>query len=193
MLGGEVTDKFYESREWIMGDSAQKQWARRVASTGKVVLPTYGMDDVDSSTKAPVLFCDEGLIVAPDMLVMSRNGDSRWHEVKAKAVPTWRRFRPGPRWEHGIDFSLLGEYQDVERQTGSAVWFVVREESSPGDPARESKLDGPPLWLAITLQDAVRHGERRPEWPGGKSNPSRRGRHGEGGWLWPRAAMSIRT
>lgn len=184
--------KFEETREWIMGDSAQKAWARRVAASGKVVLPTYGMDNVDPATKAPVLFTRNGLRVAPDMLVMWATDDgaeSRWHEVKAKAQPTWRKFRPGPRWEHGIDFALLEEYTQVQGETGSGVWLVVFEEHSPGDPHKSSQLCGPPAWLAITLDDAKQKGELRPDWPGGKLRPRDRGRHGQGGWLWARNDM----
>jgi hypothetical protein len=186
--------KFEEKPEWIMGDTAQKRWAQIVARSGKVVLPTYGMKDVAASSKAPLLFTRNGLRVAPDMLLMQvvdGKSISRWHEVKAKGKPTWRRCHPGPRWEHGIDFALLKEYLQVQLETGAGVWLVVFEENSPRDAAIESPLDGPAQWLAITLNDAHRVGDLRIDWPGGKFNPRRRGKRGEGGWLWDRADMTL--
>ena len=183
-----MATKFEDSREWLMGDAVQKQWARTVAESGAVVLPIYGMDDVDSRTKAPVLFLGTELLVAPDLLVM-KPGLTRWHEVKAKSIPTWRRFRPGPRWEHGIDYSLLEEYKQVQSRSGAAVWIVVHEELSPLDADTESQLAPSPEWLVIKLDTAVRVGDRRPDWPGGKKS-SNHGRRGQGGWLWARSEMT---
>jgi len=179
--------EFHETREWKIGDSAQKKWARMMAKRGHVVLPTYGMVEQDAKCKAPLIFVDTTALVAPDMLLMARM--VQWHEVKAKAVATWRRYPPGPRWEHGIDFSLLEEYQTVAKKSESPVILVIHEEKSPLDDNEESPIDGPPKWLFISLADVFTYGDHRKDWPGGKFKADR-GRRGKGGWLWPRNKMS---
>jgi hypothetical protein len=180
---------FYETTAWKLGDSAQKQWARILAGKGRVVLPTYGMVEQDAESKAPMLFAMGGLLIAPDMLVMRPNFRSVWNEVKAKTSPSWRRIPPGPRWEHGCDWSLVLEYEKVQSQTGCHVWIVVQEVSSPRNPHDYTPLDGPLVWLGIALSTAMEVGDRRKDWPGGKCDPSRRGRRGMGGLLWDRAEM----
>lgn len=186
---GSAVDPFYQSREWLLGDGAQKRWARFVASRGNIVLPTYAMSDEDSSrTKAPVLYApDGGLLVAPDALVLRNGRGPRWHEVKAKGAPTWRWTQR--RWEHGCDWSLVCEYRQVQRQTGSPVFIVVHEELTPEDPARESPLVPADFWLIIPLAKALVRGQRRPTWPGGCKRPRDRGRRGMGGLLWARDEM----
>jgi hypothetical protein len=176
-----VSDAFRESAEWLMGDSQQKAWARLMAGRNNVVLPTYGIEEVDDRTKAPVLFVSDGkILVAPDILLL-KEGNGMWHEVKAKSSPSWRRFHPGPRWEHGIDYCHYRDYLEVERKSGSPVWIVIHEAKSPLDTERESKIGGPPLWLVIALSEISKTGEHRPKWSCGS--------RGMGGWLWPRSAM----
>jgi hypothetical protein len=176
---------FKQSPEWLMGAKQQERWARFVAARGGVVLPTYGMQEVDSSTKAPVLFHRDGLLVVPDLLVLSRVKPSCWHEVKAKSTASWRRMPPGPRWEHGIDFSLLKEYSKVENLSGLMAIIVVHELSSPANLSRESQLTGQEAWLWMTLAECVKNGQRRPKWPGN----GKHSRKGLGGWLWARSEM----
>ena len=182
---------FEETKEWLMGDKSQQRWAHIVADRGGVVLPTYGMQEVDATTKAPVLFHKDGILVVPDLLVMSKKNPPRWHEVKAKTCPTWRRFYPGPRWEHGIDYSLMKEYQEVERISGSKVVIVVHESASPVNPkeimvSEQDDLKGEEKWLWMSLDKCRAVGQARPKWPGG----NRRSRRNEGGWLWARAEMN---
>jgi hypothetical protein len=183
----------YQSREWKLGDSAQKRWAESLAR-GCVVVPAYALNPIDTRTKAPMLFRGEGeLLVAPDLLVLSRT-ECAWHEVKAKAIPTWRRnHRNGPRWEHGLDFWDFDQYRRVEEESGIAVHIVLFEERSPIDPrAEQRELTGPPMWLSALLQDLESWGEHRPDWPGGANNPANRGRFDQGGWLWPRNRMTVK-
>ena len=180
--------RFEDSAEYRFGDVAQCAWARRVVAGGGSVLPIYGMKDVAAETKAPVLFSPAGLKVVPDVLVM-RAGTIRWNEVKAKAVPSWRYTHQ--RWEHGIDYALLTEYAEVEQYTGVPVYLVVFEQRSPADLSTDSVLSGPSLWRWLSLREVRRVGERRHEWPGGKKNPNRRGKRGQGGWLWPVSAMHV--
>lgn len=178
---------FYESREWLMGDESQQRYARMKAERGVCSIPVYGMDNVDSRTKAPVMFVTgERIMVVPDLLLM-KDGRCQWHEVKAKSRPTWRRLNPGPRWEHGCDYSLATEYRDIQDESGGIVFIVVHETMSPVDDFSESKLIQSDLWLVISISEAFRHGDHRQRWP----NPSIGdfGRRGKGGLLWPRSAM----
>jgi hypothetical protein len=180
---------FYSTAEWIMGDGAQREWARFVAGTGMVVLPTYVMSDQAAENKAPVLLTAEGTLTAPDLLVTGIQAETRWHEVKAKSRPTWRRCSPGPRWEHGCDWCLAMEYQQVEAETGFSVFIIVHEDASPLDMQKESKLEGPEAWLSIRLEKALKVGQHRTDWPGGRAQPWRRGKRKMGGLLWDRSQM----
>ena len=177
---------FEQTQEFIMGDVAQKRWAEFVASRGGIVLPTYGMKDVSALTKAPVLLHADGILVVPDLLVLSTIRPHLWHEVKAKTIPSWRRLSPGPRWEHGIDYALLREYEDVQAMSGMSVLVVVHEKNSPLHDEIESAATGPEKWLYITLADCFACGDRRTNWPRKMGEGSRRR---QGGWLWPREQM----
>lgn len=181
--------EFRSRPEWLIGDSVQKAWARKTAKDGNCVLPAYALEDSDASTKAPVLFTGNGLLVSPDMLVLGFY--NRWHEVKAKAVPSY--FRKLQRWEHGCDYALFLEYEKVAKETGLPVCIIVFEMKSPSDPSKESKLikNATGSWLAIRLTEAREFGERRSDWPGGRVDPDRRGKRGMGGWLWPRDKMGF--
>ena len=180
---------FYSTAEWIKGDGAQREWATYVANQGLVVLPTYNMGDDLAENKAPVLLTADGVLTAPDLLVTGAQASTRWHEVKAKSRPSWRRFHPGPRWEHGCDWCLAMEYKEVQTKTGFSVFIVVHEDRSPQDTGTESPLSGPESWLTIPLSKALDVGEHRKDWPGGKANPNRRGKRQMGGLLWDRSQM----
>lgn len=185
------SDGFYETPEWLLGDGAQKRWARAVAKNGRVVLPTYGMDDVDSSTKAPVLFFNDELLIAPDILLLGGGKPPAWNDVKAKSIPTWRICKPGPRWEHGIDYACLTEYERVQSESGHRVYIVIHETRSPSNPLAKSELIESDTWLYMSIDDIRRSGDRRPDWPGGKLDKRRRGRKRLGGWLWDRRDMRL--
>lgn len=178
------------SREWKQGDTAQQAWAEELRKRGKCALPTYAFEDVAPETKAPVMLVPAGVLVTPDVLCMSATSGTSWHEVKSKTVPTWRRLPPGPRWEHGFDYSLLREYQRVQELSGAPVYIVIQETRTPVDPRNESRLVASGIWLYATLDCVLEHGSRRPDWPKRKGNTEDRGRNGEGGWLWPRSLMS---
>jgi hypothetical protein len=182
---------FSSTPEWKMGDGVQREWALKVAGSGRVVLPTYTMNDDQAENKAPLLLTSSGTLTAPDLLVTAINENTRWHEVKAKSKPSWRRCKPGPRWEHGCDWCLAMEYKEVQTQAVFAVYIIVHEARSPSNVSQDSPLTGPETWLAITLDDALKKGEKRKDWPGGKFNPKRRGKKGMGGLLWNRADMSV--
>jgi hypothetical protein len=181
--------RFEERPEYVMGQQSEELFARKMQVRGWAVLPTCDLTSVVKETKAPVLYAPNGGIsVTPDALIF-RDGKSCWTEIKGKTEPTWRIYPPGPRWEHGIDYDLVGHYLDVQESTDLRVYLVVHERKTPGDPRRQSDLVAADVWLRVSLADAQVIGERRTEWPGGKSAPSRRGRGGLGGWLWARDAM----
>ena len=184
---------FQDSREWRLGDNAQRDWAKIMGESGRIAIPVYGAESNALVTKAPMLFFMGGMLVAPDVLVMTP-AKNFWHEVKAKAVPTWRRCHPGPRWEHGIDFALIEEYETVQAESGADVFIIVWEEHSPTGNPRSGEdfrqyLRGDPEWLAISIAAAIKHGEHRKDWPKRNGNPSDLGRNGQGGLLWSRSAM----
>lgn len=179
----------FEGRpEYLLGHSAEVRWCRRLAAIGGVVVPVYGATDVDESTKAPVLFTPGKRLVSPDLLYVSKEHRS-WQEVKAKSQPSW--FRKLRRWEHGIDTDLVNQYRDVEQLSGIDLLIVVHEVRAPRDPERESPLVDSDRFLWIRLSEILKHGEHRPDWPGGRSNPSRRGRRRKGGHLWARSQMRL--
>lgn len=177
-----------DTAEFAFGDRTQRAWADELARAGRSVLPTHAFDEVVPETRAPMMVSPRGLLVTPDVLTFNPKGQIAWHEVKGKTEPTWRKFRPGPRWEHGFDYSLLAEYRDVQSTTGTRVFIVVGESRSPI--SEDSDELGPPgPWLYVSLNDVQEHGEYRETWPGGASEPWRRGRDGKGGLLWARRIM----
>lgn len=177
-----------KSKEWKQGDTSQQRWAEILTAKGNRVLPAYAFEDVVKETKVPMMMKPGGLIVTPDILCLSRKGIT-WHEVKSKSIPSWRRCPPGPRWEHGIDFDLIEEYQEVEEITGSEVYIIVHELKSPADPLNESDLILSGKWLVVKLKNVVHYGDRRLDWPKRYGNSSDLGRNGKGGWLWDRSIM----
>ena len=144
---------------------------------------------VFDAPSAPMVHQLAGDAVAPDLLCF-RAANALWIEVKGKTAPNWRRCRPGPRWEHGIDFAHLREYVAVREATALPVWVLLYELHSPAAPESKSRLSGPPGWLAIDLVLLERIGQRRLTWPGGPNEPHRRGKQGLGGWLWARKRMT---
>lgn len=175
-----------ETKEYRIGDSAQRLWAKVMAGRGHLVLPVYDLIDRDPSTKAPIAFLDDGLIVAPDLLVCT-GANNMWHDVKAKSKPTFRRVPPGPRWEHGIDWAIAKQYQEVELRSGMSMWVIVHELESPdGDQLVQREN----AWFGIPISRAFYVGDHRLDWPGGKAQPNRRGKDGQGGLLWGRNAMT---
>lgn len=175
--------------EWSRGDTAQRRWADLMVQRGHAVLPVHAFDDVVPDTKAPVMLVPEGIRVTPDVLLLRARHGALWHEVKSKSVPTW--YRIYEQWEHGCDYALALEYQAVQIETGTTVQIIVHETRTPIDPYDDAGLMDSETWLFIPLKKVFRVGEHRPDWPGGRNQPHRRGRSGMGGLLWPRHEMKI--
>lgn len=169
-----------------------------LAALGRLVVPCYGATntDVDKNTAAPLLYTNKRKLVAPDLLCVCREKGSSWQEVKSKTEPTWRRFRPRSfaqawraRWEHGLDMDLVEHYSDVALFGGFPLYVIVHEAKSPINDDQESDLAASDKFLFAALTAIQTTGDHRPDWPGGKLSPRRRGRGGKGGWLWPRSIM----
>ena len=165
-----------DTEEWRIGDIAQRRWCAHLADRGALVLPTHELEDNAPGTKAPMLLAGESLMVAPDALVFYPGG-AMWYEIKAKSRPD--KYRIKNRWEHGIDYANAMEYRAVQDRSGLPVVIVLYEERPEQ------------IWLRISLNEALSIGDHRPDWPGGKAKPWDRGRDGQGGLLWDRAAMHI--
>lgn len=182
------------TKEWAIGDTAQRKYAELCAGMGWTVAPMYAFEECVTETKAPVMLVpgvanQAGLIVAPDLLLMRADKSPAWVDVKAKSVPSWRRVSPGPRWEHGCDLSIAEEYRAVQDRTGIECHIVVHEIRSPISDTSDSALVESGVWLAIGIADAFNVGQVRSDWPGGALHPQRRGRRGRGGLLWARSDM----
>lgn len=108
-----------------------------------------------------------------------------------KSMPIWRRFTPGPRWEHGCDWATVQEYRDVQERLGFPVVIVVYERQTPEDATADSPLVPSDYRLTIPLDHAIEVGDHRLDWPGGKFHPERRGRDDLGGLLWARSDMNV--
>jgi len=160
-------------------------------SGAMVIMLTHNTD----GSGAPIIHLPSGLEVSPDLEVQPRDGLLPFFEdVKAKAVPDVRRNPPGPRWEHGIDYSIAEAYRRAHVETLRPTIVVIQESREPVDPRDVTKGLRPARigqWLTLSIDDAFLVGEHRPDWPGGKANPANRGRNGKGGLLWAREAMSI--
>lgn len=168
---------FRDTDAYRRGDTAQREWAAFcLTHGGGVVIPLYDSTEITPEDKAPMVMMLGEDVIAPDCLyINSQTGKLCWHEVKAKTAPTFRINPPGPRWEHGIDLDAALQYQLLERESKISVLIIVQD---------------PVGWLSITLENVFRTGDERKDWPGGSSEPLRRGRRGKGGLLWPRSAMS---
>lgn len=175
--------------QWRHGDEAQQRWANILLELGNVVIPIFGFQGNVTTTDAPMIAGPSGFLAAPDIFAMSeRMKRGCWYDVKAKTVPTWRRTHN--RWEHGCDYSIAQEYLRCEAESGHPVILVVQETLTPTDLTTCSELEPSEHWLWIRITEAFATGEHREDWPGGRNNPSRRGRDGRGGLLWPRSAMT---
>jgi hypothetical protein len=174
---------------FAVGDRAEAQLEALLRGKGLTVLTVADLTGRTRETEAPMLKLPTGMLVAPDFLCFQVGRPAFWVDAKGKGDPTWRRYHPGPRWEHGIDYAHAEEYREVERATGLPVWLAVYETRTPVDSARQSALVPGGQFLFLRLDAAWEQGTHRPEWPGGKSRPHDRGKRGRGGLLWARDFM----
>ena len=111
-----------------IGESAISRW---LIDRGNTVLPTYEME-IDRG-KGPRVFSPAGALVSPDLCVI-RDGRIVWVEAKHKTVFSWRRNRPGPRWETGVDLHHWRQYIQVQEITAAPVWLLfLHRKATPSD------------------------------------------------------------
>ena len=103
-----------------IGESKIAVWLRM---QGRFVLPAYEKE-IDNN-KGPRLFCPDGNLVVPDMLVI--NGEKvNWIEAKHKSVFSWHRNTR--RWVTGINIKHYNQYLEVARVTPWPVWLLFLHE-----------------------------------------------------------------
>lgn len=181
-----------KGEEWDFGRRVERDFVGRLVRRGWLVVPLYGAVGVDESTKAPMLYGPTERLVSPDVLA-TKESRSIWLEIKGKRQPGYH-FK-AKRWEHGIDWHLVGNYQKVEALSGWRVHLVVYEAFSPpvggGSPEWSERhqevfggMEAADRWLTIPLSKALDAGHHQSSWPDGCG-----GRSGQGGLLWPRGAM----
>jgi hypothetical protein len=107
-----------------LGESIIARW---VLARGNSVLPVYEKE-IDSG-KGPRLFCTDGTLVVPDMLVLPA---LKFVEAKHKTVFSWHR--TSSDWCTGIDQRHFSQYQRVEQLTGLQVWLLFLHQSDKPHP-----------------------------------------------------------
>ncbi len=172
-----------ESREAILGHSAEEAITRWLTGRGVHVVPTHAFTHNTADTAAPMMRGPaDRLFVLPDLLCFPPRERPYWLEVKARQHPGWHQAEG--RWEHGIDLNRVLDYSQVAQISGIPVRIALLEVHSPideeqgGTPARDHcRPSG--LWLMADLDDILATGTSKNNWP----------RQGEQGWLWPRQVM----
>ena len=100
-----------ESPQWALGRAGEELVIRYLKAQGYFVTATSFIEHGG----APLLEAMRGGVPLPDTMV-SREGSSKWVEVKTKSQPT--RFVRTGRLEHGISLRLWRAYQQVVLDTG---------------------------------------------------------------------------
>lgn len=117
---------FQERQNFKRGRAGELRVMQWLQEHGWFVIPSYDYAGEDGD-KPPRL---QGLVAAyavPD-LDAAKNACRRWVEVKTKHSANYRYTTR--TYEHGIDESLLRDYEQVEKITGCEVWIAIYEEST---------------------------------------------------------------
>jgi hypothetical protein len=147
-------------RQLEFGQIAETQIAKWIIARGNLVLPIYDVEI--HAGKGPRLFGGiDAELVAPDLLVMSRDG-VYWIEAKHKTVFTWHRITR--RWVTGIDIRHYEDYLKVAEQSPWEVWLLFLHQS--GTPSEIDIPHGCPARCPVglfgnTLMHLSRHENHR--------------------------------
>lgn len=125
------------SEQLANGKVGESLIARYMMSRGHAVLPVYEIEK--SHGKGPQLFLHSENLVAPDMLIFTKNG-SLFIEAKHKSVFTWHRITK--QWTTGIDIRHYYDYLRVAENTKTPVWLMFYHRSS--QPSEADKRYGCP-------------------------------------------------
>lgn len=173
--------------EWVPNPRSRQDLTQDLTRRGYCVVP-LPICEVEGED-VPALFTPKGALLAPDLYCVHLKRGDFFCCAQGKGRPAW--FRKYARWHHGMDYALYEAYQKVQKATGKRVSLALQETASPQSPHQQSVLSpGDGSWLFIWLDEVGLVGEHMPEWPGGMKQPWRRGRNNQGGWLWPRNAMT---
>jgi hypothetical protein len=170
-------------------DKRTSERAKRALATEMARRGYYVLTVGDLEGQGPAIAAPKGPLLTPEILCLHPKVGDFWCGVQEKGRPAW--FRKYARWQHGIDFEIFDRYRQVQKATGKRVSLAVQEVASPQSLHQESPLKpGEYPWLFIWVDQAELVGEHMPDWPGGQKQPWRRGQGGQGGFLWPRNAMT---
>lgn len=94
-------------------------------SRGWFILPVYDYSEQDKKAPKLTAFDVVNSLVTPDLLI-ARDGDLKWVEIKRKTEAVF--YRKAKQWRTGIAKRLWRDYQDVEKLSGQEVWLVFIHE-----------------------------------------------------------------
>lgn len=112
--------------EFLRGREGEQRVAAWLQARGWYIIPAYDYGGPDGDF-APKLQGSHDGIVLPD-LGMTRNGQLKWAEVKAKWAPTFTV--KTQTVDHGIGYRSWRHYLRFQLETGCHVWLFILEEST---------------------------------------------------------------
>lgn len=131
-----VSDSALKFRETLeFGKVAETAIANWLMNRGCNILPAYEI--VDSKFQGPRLFCKEGNLVTPDLLIF-KEAKILWIEAKHKTAFTWHR--KTSRFVTGVDYHHWLDYLKVKQRTGLECWILFnhlggKAKDSPESPS----------------------------------------------------------
>jgi len=125
-----------------VGEGDISRWLQRCRSVS--VFPAYEKEMGEG--KGPQLFCFDGDLVLPDMLVFGAE-KIHWVEAKTKTHFTW--WRRTKRWTTGIDTRHYHQYVKVAQKTNIPVWLLFYHKSDT--PSASDLAHGSPTFSPTGL------------------------------------------
>jgi hypothetical protein len=106
-----MANQWKQSQRTKWGTWAEDEVSQLLTTEGWFITKTCKIDDGG----APKAIGAISAHVLPD-IQRSRNGITRWGEIKFKDSPTY--FRARKEWRHGVDLNNWNDYLRVEEETG---------------------------------------------------------------------------
>lgn len=114
----------------LQGEGEISSWFVR---RGYAVLPAYEVELQHG--KGPRLFCANGPLIAPDLLVFNAR-KTLWIEAKTKSAFTWHRI--SRTWQTGLDKRHWLDYLKIAQTTPFAIWILFLHK--PNGTAKDTPL-----------------------------------------------------
>jgi hypothetical protein len=111
------------------GRIAENKIAQWLMAKGSLVLPVYETE-LEGSAKGPRVFLCDSELVAPDLLVFTKQR-AHWIEAKRKSRFTWHR--KTRTWQTGIDVGCYNHYLQIADQSPFPLWLLFLHEDSTPD------------------------------------------------------------